>query len=306
MKQDHINYFFVGNMVIIAIVILVIGLYSITGSRTSADDYYLVLNNVSGIRQGSTVTYAGFRVGQVANMAPIKRDGQTHYRLHLLIQPDWKIPQDSTAQIVMPSFLGEKEIDITEGESKTVLAVGDEINGANALDIFQLAQQISGEFETLSEEGLKPLFATLTKEINTTVPQVAKQTSSLLKVLNDSADELLLVMQSLDKERIGNIVTNADDITKQMASVSSKLDSAAQNLDNLIAKTSQMMDGNNEDLRQTLLDLRTSMGVVKENVGSIMYNVDATARNMNEFTRQLRENPGVLLNSKPPNDPVSQ
>ena len=302
MKQDNINYFAVGVFVIAAIVVLMIGLYNITGSSTDADEYFVELNNVSGIRTGSPVTYAGFEVGQLADIEPVRNNGPTRYKLRLLIKSGWTIPKDSTAQIVTPSLLSEKQVDISEGSSKEFLAVGQSIRGIEAADMFQLAQDISMQFQKLSEDGLKPLLKTLTDEIAGTLPELTQQSKLLLTNLNASASELLTIVNTIDKEEINHIMNNTGEMSKNLLGISRDLDVTAKKIDKMVSSTSDNMLENNQDLRNALLDLRTTMGVVEENVNSIIYNLDITTRNMNEFSRQLRDNPGVLLNSKPPAD----
>ena len=68
MKQDNINYFAVGLFVIGAMLVLLVALYHITGRGADADDYYVEIKNVAGIRTGSPVTYAGFEIGQLIDM----------------------------------------------------------------------------------------------------------------------------------------------------------------------------------------------------------------------------------------------
>lgn len=304
MKQDNINYFAVGLFVIGAMLILLVALYHITGRGADADDYYVEIKNVAGIRSGSPVTYAGFEIGQLIDIEPVRTNGQTRYRLKLLIKSGWPIPVDSVAQVVTPSLLGEKQIDIAEGQSTQFLKVGDTLNGKESADMFVLVEQISSEFQKLSEEGLKPLLNTLNSEFAGTLPELVKQTSTLLTNLNSSATELQALLTSVDRKRVDSIVGNAQQVTENLLEVSTKLDNAAIEVDKLVGTTSTMMDSNNQDLRKALLDLRTTMGVIEENMNSIMYNVDASSRNLNEFTRQLRDNPSVLLNSKAPKDAV--
>lgn len=304
MKQDHINYFAVGLFVITAMIVLMIGLYNITGSRTNADEYFVELKNVSGIRIGSPVTYAGYEVGKLAEINPLRNDDHTIYQLRLLIKSGWKIPQDSTAQVVTPSLLSAKQIDITDGKSHEHLAVGGTIRGVEAADMFQLAKDISAHFQKLSEEGLKPLIKTLTEDVAGTLPELTKQSSALLSNLNKSATELLAVISAIDKQEINRILDNTDEMTNNLLVVSRNLDAAATKIDSMVNNTAENMQENNQDIRKALLDLRTTMGVVEDNVNNIIYNMDSTARNMNEFSRQLRDNPAVLLNSKPPADAV--
>ena len=302
MKQDNINYFAVGVFVIAALVVLMIGLYNITGSSTDVDEYFVELKNVSGIRTGSPVTYAGFEIGQLADIEPVRNSGPTHYKLRLFIKSGWTIPKDSTAQIVTPSLLSEKQVDISEGSSHEYLAVGQTIRGIEAADMFQLAQDISAQFQKLSEDGLKPLLKTLTEEIAGTLPELTQQSKLLLTTLNESAAELLAIVNSVDKKEINHILDNTGEMSQNLLAISRDLDDTAKKIDKMVSNTSDNMLDNNQDLRKALLDLRMTMGVVEENVNSIIYNLDTTTRNMNEFSRQIRDNPGVLLNSKPPAD----
>lgn len=302
MKQENINYFAVGLFVLAALVVLLVGLYKITGSSTDADEYFVELKNVSGIRSGSPVTYAGFEVGQLAAIKPIRNNGPTYYQLQLFIRTGWNIPKNSTAQIVTPSLLSEKQIDITESDSKEFLAVGGTLIGLESADMFELAKTISNEFQKLSDYGLKPLLKTLNEEIAGTVPELTAQTKVLLTNLNKTATEMLSLIQTVDKKEIDRIVKNADEVSGNLLVISKTLDGSARKLDAMVTSTSGYMAENNEDLRKALLDLRTTMGVVEENVNSIIYNLDTSSRNINEFSRQIRDNPGVLLNSKPPSD----
>ncbi|MGD8782991.1 MAG: MlaD family protein [Thioalkalispiraceae bacterium] len=306
MKQDNINYFAVGLFVIAAGLILLIALFQITGRGADADDYFVELENVAGIRSGSPVTYAGFEIGQLVDIEPVRTNRQTRYRLHLQVKANWPIPTDSVAQIVTPSLLGEKQIDITEGQSSDYLKVGQTINGKESADVFVLVEQISNEFQKLSEQGLKPLLKTLNAEFAGSLPKLVDQTSVLLTNLNSSALELQGILATVDQRRIDSIMGNAQQVTENLLTVSVKLDQASAEVDKLVNSTSKMMDSNNEDLRKALLDLRTTMGVIEENMTGIMYNIDTSSRNLNEFTRQIRDNPAILLNGKPPEDAAKQ
>lgn len=306
MKQDHINYFAVGLFVLASLLVLMVVMYRITGRSTNVDEYFVELHNVSGIRTGSPVTYAGFEIGQLANIIPVRNHGKTLYRLQLLVKSGWPIPKDSSATIVTPGLLAEKQVDISEGKSQTFLRPGATIAGVEAADMFKLVSDMSAQFQQLSDQGLRPLFDTINHEITTTVPALTKQTAQLLKQLNASADHLLALMETADDKRINAIMTNTETMTGNLLKVSDRLSQASAQVDNLLQTTASLMNENNKDLRQAVLDLRTSMGVVATNINSVVDHIDATARNMSEFSRQIRNNPGVILNGKPPKDAASQ
>jgi phospholipid/cholesterol/gamma-HCH transport system substrate-binding protein len=302
MKQDHINYFAVGLFVLASLLALMVALYRITGRSSNVDEYFVELHNVSGIRTGSPVTYAGYQVGQLANIRPIRGAGTTRYQLQLLIKSGWQIPQDSSATIITPGLLAEKQLDISEGKSRDMLKPGATINGIEAEDMFKLVGKMSAQFQQLSDQGLRPLFDTINHEITTSVPALTQQTAKLLKQLNASAERLLQLMQAADNKRLDTILVNTETMTKNLLTVSDRLSNAATQVDTLLQNTTSMMNENNKDLRQAVIDLRTSMDVVATNINSVVDHIDTTARNMSEFSRQIRSNPGVILNSKPPKD----
>ncbi|MGD8925476.1 MAG: MlaD family protein, partial [Thioalkalispiraceae bacterium] len=206
MKQDNINYFAVGLFVIAAGFVLIFALYQITGQGTAADDYFVELKNVAGIRSGSPVTYAGFEIGQLIDIEPVRNNGLTRYRLQLQVKAGWPIPVDSVAQIVTPSLLGEKQIEITEGKSTSFLKAGDSLHGEEAADMFELVEEVSREFRKLSDKGLKPLLNTLNSEFAGSLPKVVEQTSTLLTNLNKSATELQGILKTVDQNRIDSIM----------------------------------------------------------------------------------------------------
>lgn len=302
MKKESINYFTVGLFVLFAMIVLMVSLYKITGRSTDVDNYYIEMENVSGIRDGSPVTYAGYEIGQIVDIDPRRENGQTLYRLEIIVKSGWQIPGDSTAQVVSPSMLGDKKIDISEGKSRQFLKPGDVIPGFGATDVFQIADELSKEFRNLTEQGIKPLLNTINKEITAAVPEMARQTTELLTRLNSSSERLLRLLETADAGRMNKIVGNAEQMTGNLLTVSTRLNEASSRIDEVLKSTTNMMDQNSQDLRSAVLDLRTTMGVVSENINGIVYNLDASSRNMNEFTRQLRDNPGVLLNSKAPQD----
>lgn len=306
MKQDHINYFAVGVFVLLSLLVLMVAVYRITGRASDVDEYFVELHNVSGIRTGSPVTYAGFQIGQLGGITPVRDHGRIRYRLQLLVKAGWTIPKDSTATIVTPGLLAEKQIDISEGKSRSYLKPGQTITGVEAMDMFKLARQMSSQFQQLSDHGLKPLLDTINREITTTVPALTQQTSQLLTRLNASAERLLTLMQNMDDKRVNTIVANTDTMTNNLLKVSERLNVASAEVTKLLHSTSSLMNQNNKDLRKAILDLRTSMDVVADNINSVVDHINSTSRNMSEFSRQIRDNPGVLLRGKPPKDAASQ
>ena len=80
------NYFMVGMFVLLSIVVLMVALYNITGRSANVDYYYVDMKNVSGVRDGSPVTYAGYEIGQITGIQPVRDNGHTHYRMEIIVK----------------------------------------------------------------------------------------------------------------------------------------------------------------------------------------------------------------------------
>ena len=67
---------------------------------------------------------------------------------------------------------------------------------------------------------------------------------------------------------------------------------AAGNIDALI-------EYNKDNVDQSLKDIQYTVSAVSATVDSIVHNLEGTTRNMNEFSRMIRQNPGLLLDGTP-------
>ena len=63
---------------------------------------------------------------------------------------------------------------------------------------------------------------------------------------------------------------------------------------------------NKGNIDKSMVDLRYVADSVARHIDSLNQNMEATARNMYEFSRQIRQNPGLLLGGTPPRDEARQ
>jgi phospholipid/cholesterol/gamma-HCH transport system substrate-binding protein len=56
-----------------------------------------------------------------------------------------------------------------------------------------------------------------------------------------------------------------------------------------------MVDRNGKNVDKSTADLEYVLRTVSQNIDSITNNLEGTSRNMNEFSRLIRQNPGLLL-----------
>ena len=99
MRNNNTNYALVGGFVLLTFGTLLSALYLLGGGHGPTHTYYTNLRNVSGIKFGTPVTYAGYPVGQVEAVTPDQSDKGTRYRIELAVRHDWRIPEDSLARV---------------------------------------------------------------------------------------------------------------------------------------------------------------------------------------------------------------
>jgi phospholipid/cholesterol/gamma-HCH transport system substrate-binding protein len=70
---------------------------------------------------------------------------------------------------------------------------------------------------------------------------------------------------------------------------------------NQVAKSIHgMVDRNGKNVDKSTADLEYILRTVSQNIDAITNNLEGTTRNMNEFSRLIRQNPGLLLGGGSP------
>jgi len=283
MKKENTNYLMVGSFVIAGMLLLFIILFKITGDQSDADEYFVEFSNVTGIKDGVVVTYGGYAIGAVNNVEPVLENGQTRYKLSLWVKSGWRIPADSSAQIVMPAIISDKQIEITQGTAEDSLQPGDTIKSAEAVDVMELVDSIA-------------------QKLNHFIPESTRNVNRLVNQLNYSADQVAMLLSEKNIQHLNSFFKNADSSSRNLSELTESFSRINKQLDNVLDKTNVMLGENSEDVRYSIIELKKSMDVISGRIESVMYNLDATSQNMNEFSRTLRNNPGAILGSTPPAD----
>ncbi|VAX14355.1 hypothetical protein MNBD_GAMMA24-139 [hydrothermal vent metagenome] len=306
MKKDHVNYFAVGCFVLAMLALLIASMLYISGQGEAADTYYVSYADISGIHDGTTVTYGGYKIGKIDNVQPLRDEKGTRYRITLAIHNGWTIPADSIAQIASPGILAEKTIEIREGKSATLLAPGDEIKSLPAIDMMAIMNRLSGEFEGLADGDIRPLLGKLShylnnigNDLNQKIPTITENTRTLLVALNKTAVNLNKLINADSRQHLHNVFKNTNKMSQSLLTLSQRLNDTGDKLDHLLNKSQQLLDDNSDDIRQSVVDMRASLETLSQNMDAMLHNMNASARNMNELSRELRRNPSLIINSKP-------
>ncbi|CAA7614290.1 MlaD family protein [Magnetospirillum sp. UT-4] len=312
MRDARANYILVGGFVLAMLAALVAVVALLTGRTGTADSYTTQLANVNGVKFGTKVTYEGFVVGQVDDIVPLRSDGRTSFRLMLGVREGWPIPEGSVARVASAGVLSAVTIDIKGGSSETMLPPGSSIPGGPTANIFAVMNDMAGEVAKLNQQGLLPLMATLNQRVDALGQVLEKQApelmANLVTLTSDLAAKTPRITSDVQK-MTGTLSTTVlndanarhmADTIRNMAEMSAGLQDTRRHLDTVMASLDKTVVGNRGTVEAALKDLRYTLQAVARNIDSVTYNLEGTTRNFHEFSRQLRENPSVLLGGTKP------
>jgi phospholipid/cholesterol/gamma-HCH transport system substrate-binding protein len=108
-----------------------------------------------------------------------------------------------------------------------------------------------------------------------------------------SLDADLLGAQN--RERVRETLANAQTVSQQTVALTRNAERTRRQLDQMIAELDAAIAASRPQLQAGLKDLRYSLQVVSQHVDAIAYNLETTSRNMSEFSRQVRQDPSLLI-----------
>lgn len=306
MRRDSINYLAVGSIVLLALGLFLYALFRLTGSVGENTPYVVHYANITGLSDGTPVTYEGYKIGSVGMIEPIREQGQTRYRLTLLLRDGWPIPTDSVARIRSEGLLADTVINISEGTSDTLLEPGGTLAGGLTVDMFSAMNSMANNVNELLETEFKKLLENLDGRVSA----IGEQFDEKLPPLLDSVDRLLATLQAaadrlphfFDEEteqRFDRIMNNGVELSDQLLAFTNGLGKTRAAADALVRESRATVNENRDDIRRATVALRDALEQLAADTDAILQNLDGASRNMNEFSRQIRQNPGLLLNSRP-------
>jgi phospholipid/cholesterol/gamma-HCH transport system substrate-binding protein len=291
MRDDRRSYIVVGAFVVAMVAALVIWLAALSGQGFAAHRYIVVYDNVLGLAEGTQVLYEGFPVGQIAGIEPFEREGRRSFRVELGIQRDWKLPGDSVAAVAAPGLLSAVVIDIEGGTSATVLEPGSELRAREAASVFTVVADVATELTELSEKSVKPLL----KALGDGTPEIVSNVEDFTRALNVTLERIDALLSPGNVAKIDRILSNLETTSSGFAAVAGDLSRTRAEIDQLLRTVDQLLDRNQGEIGHAISDLHDSLEAVARHIDAISLNLEQSTRNLTEFSRQIRENPGVLV-----------
>lgn len=295
MKQDNINYTVVGLFVVSISIVMLIVLYLLTGRVSNADRYYTILDDVSGINNGSAISYKGYKIGQLTHIKPVYKDKVTRFELTLSIKSGWVINKGSTIMITKTGLLSDSLLNISEGSSNESLAVRSYLVGKPTNDVMSVVKSLSENINHLSRDSIVPMVKQLkddvglfSKTMTNEIPLLTKNLNILIVKLQKNSDVIDTMFSENNSENVKKILQHAGSTVSNLETVSKLLNDLVEN--------------NKVKVGASVDEVNATAVLVRNKLDLILNQIEISSHNVNDFSNQIKNNPGVIIRSKSQSD----
>ncbi len=299
----------VGIFLTVISIIMIIFIVMVTGNKLMKKfDVYTIVYpeiSVSGLQIGGAVKYHGISIGRIDDIY-IDKDDIRNIIVDISVDHGTPIKEDVVASLIPVGITGLLQIELTGGTNQArLLKSGDEItSGTSTLEsITSKAEVLAIRLENvlvniaeLTNEENQEKFSNILTNIDTIVEDNREDFSRLITNL----DSLSLYLSNLSKES-----------TEIMAKFNEVVQSEA--FDNIVTNISTVSDSlADADIKGTINEMHVTLQQITETMAhldrthltsrqDIIQSIEImreTLEYLNEFSRQINEDPSLLLRSK--------
>ncbi len=292
MRDERRNYLVAGGFVLAMLMALLVWIGLLSGSVGATDRYFVHYDRVHALRAGTEVLFDGYPVGEVEKVEQVEVEGRRRFRVDLGIREGWIVPDDSRARVLRELFKGVV-IDIRGGTSGVPIDAGEEIPGDEGGDVVADVQSLSRKFDAMLEQ-LRPLI----EEASVGGPEILANLRSLTADLDRASDQLGTLLSAENADRVGRTLENLEATSSSVAELTRSLEATRTGLDAVLARIGELVDEERGDVSEAVRDLNHSLAAVAQHIDAIAADLERSSRNLAEFSRQVREDPGVIVRGR--------
>ena len=285
-----------------------------------------------GLDVGIQVIQDGYVVGMVEEVRPIfpGRDPQADlcppqpadrparspalpcFETHLRIREDWPVPIDSVAQLGSAGLLAGKAIKIAAGGSPDLFADGAVIPASGReRDLMAQLSALTEALDGVVNETIAPALESIKAQIKTVEALIggaddegamSENRERLAGAFENLKKLTADLEQAVDPGKIASILGSVERMSGHLAEVSSKLTGSteavqqtvrnygdlAQDIQGLVGETKPGLTRSLDDAQYLLQELSATLA-------PILTNIEDATRNLAALSRDLRQNPAVII-----------
>ena len=307
---------FVGLFVVIAAVLLVVTVFSLTGVLASATrTFHAKFHNAAGLEPGATVRFEGGpKVGRVEKLK-IDPNDPSLMDMEFSVKSDIPVKTDSHVSILSFSPLGDNHLEIRAGSPNAPRAADGALLPADAYVGFNdLTAQIN---------KLAPQAQELLANLNDRVTQLKVTIDRVNDLLNDkNRQNVSATLSDLhgmlveNRPQIKSTINNVNAATEKLSPLLDKIQKTVDQANGTLQKVDGLVDENKADIRASVIKLRQSLENVSAltaqlqrlldnndyNIEELLNNLRIVSENLKEFTDTIKTRPSSLVNTREPSD----
>ncbi|MDR1811826.1 MAG: MlaD family protein [Candidatus Fibromonas sp.] len=277
MKKDATLYLIVGMVIVVAVIILIFGMFFLNDKdpRETYLTYHLRFSQVSTLAQDDPVKVNGVKLGKVNHIA-LHKNGVL---VRISLRNDVKISKDSEIRVQNIGLLGERQIGILLGNSTKVFSEKDTIPG-----FFD-----AGIAEVMGMAG-----------------EVLDSAKIIMNIAHTILDSTIATQEFRD--RFHRILAKAEELEDQANGLILRADPVLQGslagLSNATKKVNQILDENRVPLKNLVADANGLLG----QTGALMNGADTAVQRILALTGKLESKNntlGILLNDRKLHDDLT-
>lgn len=264
--------------------------FSLTKQEKVYYSYFQEESSLSGLEQGADIKFRGVRIGEVADIS-YNPNEITRIKVKFRVQSDFPVKEDMYVQTGMMGITGLKYVEFMGGsDSSSLLPEGAVIASKASLmtTITGKTDVLIGKVELLLNhivEITSPDSLASIKEIVDNVAMITGDVQTFFSGTSPELNEITMAAKST-VQKMDLIAMDIKQITEnlnqgleadRLTMILTSVDSAAHSMKNM-----------SEDLGLTIRQTREDFTVS-------MQNLRETLENANELSKQLSENPSLLL-----------
>lgn len=261
--------------------------------------YYSVYQKVGGLAESSPVEVNGYRVGVVQSITFID-PSSGRLLVQFSVDKDFRIPQNTVAEIVPVSLLGGMKVQFVYGDGPGFYEFHDTIPGRLAesltdmleTELIPVKNRIShliSEVDSVISSINEIMSASFKKDLGNTMANLNNTTGNIDEIIDSKEGDLKTMVESLSKfsnmlsentQKMSNTFTNLQSISDTLAAAD--IYSTVANLKASLEKTAVLVDNLNEG--------EGTAGKLLTN-DSLYVNLNQSLENLSLLLEDLKNNP---------------
>jgi phospholipid/cholesterol/gamma-HCH transport system substrate-binding protein len=307
---------FVGLFVIVAVALLLVTIFSLTGFFSRAQpQYHTKFAFAGGLEPGAEVRYSGGpKDGRVTAVA-IDTTDPSMIDVTFSVDPKVPVKTDSHIKIQSLSPLGDNHLEIVPGSAGAERAKpGSYLPSDPYVDFSALTAKLN---------DLAPGAQQLIGQLNERVAELKTTIARVNDLLNDqnraNVSASLAEVRGLLNDNRAKVKSTIDNLNVASAKLGPLLDNVKATSDNAnktIGHVDDLIGQNGPEIRKAILQLQTALAnanvlvdslnrtldLNSDNIDATLNNIRQITDNVNQLTDELKTRPSSLINSSTPRD----